>query len=57
MNNLIFRKNETEEANKAVEIEYFRRQNWLAKYWWLTTSVSAITGAVLGIVFQKFIFC
>jgi hypothetical protein len=48
---------EREEANRATEIEYFKRQNWLAKYWWATTSVSAIVGAVIGVIVQKFLFC
>lgn len=51
------KKIEKEEANRAAEVEYFRRQNWLAKYWWLTSSVSALLGAVLGMTVQKFIFC
>lgn len=54
-NNL--KKIEKEENNRAAEVEYFRRQNWLAKYWWLTSSVSALIGAVLGMIVQKFIFC
>lgn len=51
------KKIEKDEDNRAAEVEYFRRQNWLAKYWWLTSSVSALIGAVFGMVVQKFVFC
>lgn len=44
---------EREEANRSAEIEYFKRQNWLAKYWWMTSTIAAIIGALA----QKFIFC
>ncbi len=44
---------EKEEANRSAEIEYFKRQNWLAKYWWMTSTIAAIIGALA----QKFIFC
>ena len=48
---------EREDANRATEIEYFKRQNWLAKYWWATTSISAVVGTVIGALVQKFLFC
>jgi hypothetical protein len=51
------KRQERKEANRATEIEYFRRQNWLAKYWWATSSVSAIVGTVIGALVQKFLFC
>lgn len=46
-----------EENDRAVEVEYFKRQNWLAKYWWLTASVSAFIGAIAGMLIQKIILC
>jgi hypothetical protein len=51
------KRKEKEEGDKASEVEYFKRQNWLAKYWWFTTSVSALVGAVIGMLVQKFVFC
>ncbi|WP_155847168.1 hypothetical protein [Algoriphagus marincola] len=51
------KRQEREDANRATEIEYFKRQNWLAKYWWMTSSISAIVGAIIGALVQKFIFC
>ena len=51
------KKIEKEENNRAAEVEYFRRQTSLAKYWWLTSSVSALIGALLGMIVQKIIFC
>lgn len=51
------KRSEEEKRNKEIEIEYFKRQNWLAKYWWLTSLFSAIIGVLLGLLVQKVLFC
>lgn len=48
------KKNERDEEFIRDQSEYYKRQNWLSKYWYLTATMTTIIGALIQKFFKFF---